>query len=133
MKHLEGASVMCSGRSVNSIPRDELLKLDSIGLNEAQIFVFTQALTNKLKVEPISVEVSKRKTKNRRGTAWNKSRRIVLYRHSAETLIHELAHIVAPPREHHSHLWEAVMEAIWMYWKTNEVQDMMKVLGNMEG
>jgi hypothetical protein len=59
----------------------------------------------------IRLEFSDRHYPRRWGSAWVASRRIKIYRHSVEVVLHELAHVlVGDPREHHGKRFAATLD-----------------------
>lgn len=64
--------------------------LDNIEVSPTGVQYFLNSLNLKDKID---ITFSNRKNVRRFGTCWPKSRRIILYRHSAGTLVHEIAHI----------------------------------------
>lgn len=68
---------------------------------------------------PAKVEFSQRATQRRWGTAWTKSRRVILYRASVWTFLHEIAHIVAGNPGHGPDFGQ-VLHALYLKWKELE-------------
>lgn len=64
----------------------------------------------------VSVILSLRQTKHRWGTAWKKQKRVVLYRHSAWMLLHELAHIKAPNKSGHNCDFGRTLDDLYAQW-----------------
>ncbi len=97
-------------------------------------------------VRGVDVILSDRKTIHRWGTAKQKERKVILYRHSIKVLIHELAHIVAYDRctkrgWGHSSFFSRVMdEMIEKYTREHpvtaeallEAKSLLKTPGNVD-
>jgi predicted metal-dependent hydrolase len=64
-----------------------------------------------------TVTFSKRKTKRRWGTAWKKTNRITLYRHSVWMFLHELAHIKAPVKSGHGREFAQALDDLFAAWQ----------------
>ena len=104
-----------TGHAYVQVPRAEILRLENmpITLEDATLFLQWQQI-------PLTIEFSERNTKQRWGTAWPKEGRIILYRHSIWTFLHEVAHIVAGPGQHHAGDFPAALRGLYIAWKQLE-------------
>ena len=113
-KPLERVSYHGTGDSYVQVHQAEMIRLENrpITPEEAGLFLQWQQI-------PCTVEFSWRDTKRQWGTAWTKSRRVVLYRHSVWTFLHELAHIVAG---HHGHAGDfpVALRGLYLAWREIE-------------
>jgi hypothetical protein len=71
----------------------EMVRLQNWVIDYSVVQDFLQLLYD-MGEEPIKVKLSNRRTSSRWGTAWGRERRTVIYRHTAWTFLHELAHIL---------------------------------------
>ena len=92
------------------VSRDERIRLNNepITGEKATLFLMWQNIV-------ASVEFSNRKTEYRWGTCWQKSKRIVLYRHSVWVFLHELAHLVAPD-DNHMGDYPTALRGLYLQW-----------------
>lgn len=82
-----------TGNSTCPVSKDEQVRLQNHLIDESVVADFMQTLYD-MGEDVISVELSHRQTTQRWGTAWTLKRRVVLYRHTAWTFLHEVAHII---------------------------------------
>src|SRR4030042_4822372 len=101
-----------TGEDLVRVPLAERIRLNNTPLNigDAQAFLEWQQL-------PVRVEFSYQHTKRRWGSAWPKERRIVLYRHTVWIFLHDLAHVLCNPGEHHGHRFARCLEGLYLKWK----------------
>ena len=82
-----------TGNSTCPVPKTEQVRLQNHLIDEAVVTDFLNLLYD-MGEDKISIELSHRRTTQRWGTAWPLKRRVVLYRHTAWCLIHEIGHII---------------------------------------
>ena len=82
-----------SGNSTCPVPKAEQVRLINHLIDEDVVADFLQTLYD-MGEDVISVELSNRRTSSRWGTAWPHKRKVIIYRHTAWVLIHEVAHII---------------------------------------
>lgn len=68
---------------------------------------------------PAKVEFSQRATMNAWGTCWSEEMRIILYRHSVWTFLHELAHVLTP-KDRHAGMFPIALKGLYLKWKEIE-------------
>lgn len=82
-----------SGNSTCPVPKAEQIRLQNYLIDDAIVSDFLQTLYDTGE-EAISVELSQRRTSRQWGTAWGQQRKVVIYRHTAWVMLHEIAHIL---------------------------------------
>lgn len=112
---MEIAMKTSTGESLVNVSVSERLRLlnEEITPDTAKLFLIAHKL-------PVTVEFSRRDTKIRWGTAWAKKRKIILYRHCIWMFLHELAHVMAGPGEHHGELFALALQGLYLKWKELE-------------
>lgn len=104
-----------TGECLVRVPRSERIRLNNtpLDIEQAEMFLMWQRL-------PVKVEFSYRATSQRWGSAWPKEGRMVLYRHAVWIFLHELAHLLADPNEHHGSQFARCLEGLYLKWKEIE-------------
>jgi hypothetical protein len=82
-----------TGNSTCPVSEMERVRLQNHIIDDSVVSDFMQFLYD-MGEDIISVELSHRQTTQRWGTAWTAKRRVVLYRHTAWTFLHEVAHVI---------------------------------------
>jgi hypothetical protein len=103
-----------TGNSYVGVEWSEMVRLQNTPVDKEQIKLF---LT--WQQMAVTVELSSRQTRKRWGSAWPKKKRIVLYRQSVWTFLHELAHVLTPG-DHHSGMFPAALHGLYLKWKEIE-------------
>ena len=105
------AESISTGESLVNVSEEERVRLNNKEITPeiAKLFLLAHKL-------PVTVEFSKRQTKKRWGSAWSKTRRMVLYRHTVWMFLHELAHIIAGNNEGHSRMFAIVLQGLYSKW-----------------
>lgn len=104
-----------TGESYVRVPRAEVLRLNNTHITPeiAELFLLANMI-------PCQVEFSSRDTKRRWGTAFARSKRVILYRHTVWTFLHEVAHTIADVAEHHGPQFGQILDALYLKWKVVE-------------
>ena len=112
--YMEHVKECGTGNSYVQVAQSEMLRLENVPLSMemATLFLHWQKIS-------LTLEFSQRDTKSRWGTAWPKKRKVVLYRHSVWTFLHEVAHVVAG---HHGHVgvFPVALRGLYLAWRELE-------------
>ena len=97
---LEKTSFPGTGNSRCRVSKKKMIEYNNIEITTKQITDFLNFLSvnGYEKVKKINVIISKRETSKRWGTANIDKNKILLYRHSVWVFLHELAHLISPPK-----------------------------------
>jgi len=82
-----------TGNSTCPVPKAEQVRLQNHLIDDSIVSDILTLLYD-MGEDIISIELSHRRTTQRWGTAWTAKRKVVLYRHTAWCLLHEIAHII---------------------------------------
>lgn len=82
-----------SGNKSSRVPKATQIALDNFEITTHIVKDFQKWLEKEEGLSWVNVEISHRNTKNRLGTAMPGRNRVILYRHSAWILLHEISHI----------------------------------------
>ena len=112
---MEETRYIGTGNSYVQVNSAEILRLENTPITAEQIGLFLgwQQI-------PARVELSSRNTKQRWGTAIASEGRIILYRHSVWTFLHEIAHIIAGHKCGHSGDFPVALRGLYLAWKEIE-------------
>ncbi len=82
-----------SGNSTTMVSEKEKIRLQNTLIDTGRVQQFLNLLYGMGEYK-IEVQLSNRKTSHRWGTAWQYKRKVILYRHTVWTFLHEVGHIL---------------------------------------
>ena len=89
-----------TGNSRCRVSKETMIEYNNIEITKSQVTGFLNflSLNGYEKAKKINVVLSNRKTSRRWGTANIAKNKVLLYRHSVWIFLHELAHLISPPK-----------------------------------
>ena len=113
-----------TGNSRCSVSKEKMIEYNNIEITKSQVADFLNFLSvnGYEKAKKINVVLSNRKTVRGWGTANITKNKILLYRHSVWVFLHELSHLISPPKMvngrrdvHGSHFGKALDDLFNLY------------------